>query len=293
MGWQTVRLTVQSREAQAVEALLTLAGAESVSLLDASDTPQLEPPPRETPLWPNVGVQALFNEGIDVRALARLLGAQFPGARIELGTLSEQDWRGALQQRFAPRRIGNLEVIGADAAANVDPHVHSVRLNLGFAFGTGEHPTTRLVLEWLDAERPIGSDVLDYGCGSGVLALAALALGAAHAFAVDNDDQALVAARANAALNGAGGRLWIGAPEDLPERSFDLVLANILAGTLEALAPSIAARTVAGGRIVLSGILDSQIAAVQRAYAPYFDGFRAAASEGWARLDARRTADAG
>src|SRR5690606_18239972 len=217
----------------------------------AGSTPQLEPPPRETPLWPAVGVQALFPLDVELEALARLLEAKFPEALIERGTLGDDDWRSALEEPVTPRRIGAIELLGADSPPSGAPGVHAVRLHMGFAFGTGEHPTTRPCLASLDAERPSGVDVLDYGCGSGVLALAALALGAAHAFAVDNDDQALVAARRNAELNRVGDRLWIGSPDALPERRFGVVLANILAGPLVELAPALAARTAPGGRIVL------------------------------------------
>lgn len=289
MSWQTLRLSVRSEDVPAVEALLTLAGAAAVSLADAGSTPQLEPPPQETPLWPAVGVQALFPLHVELEALARVLEATFPEALIERGTLGDDDWRSALAEPVIPRRIGTIELLGADSPPSGARGVHAVRLHMGFAFGTGEHPTTRLCLASLDAERPSDVDVLDYGCGSGVLALAALALGATHAFAVDNDDQALVAARRNAELNRVGDRLWIGSPDALPERRFGVVLANILAGPLVELAPALAARTTPGGRIVLSGILESQVEGVQAAYAPYFESLRAATEDGWARIDARRT----
>src|SRR5690606_38404481 len=199
------------------------------------------------------------------------------------GTLAERDWQDALVATVRPRRIGSLELLGADDSPTGAAGTHTVRLHMGFAFGTGEHPTTRLGLEWLDATPPRGATVLAYGC----------ALGASRAWAVDDDPQALAAARANAALNAVTERLTIAAPDALPERRFDVVLANILAGTLISLAPRLAASTAPGGRIALSGILATQREAVEAAYAPYFEGFAVATADGWVRLDARRSAVAG
>jgi len=165
-----------------------------------------------------------------------------------------------------------------------------VKLNMGLAFGTGEHPTTALCLEWLDANLERGARVLDYGCGSGILAIAALALGAESAWAVDNDGQALAATRANARLNGCDTRLFVGAPEALPPLRVDVVLANILAAPLIELAPTFARRLAPGGRVVLSGILARQAASVAAAYAPWFDGIASCERNGWTRVDAVRRA---
>jgi ribosomal protein L11 methyltransferase len=175
-----------------------------------------------------------------------------------------------------------------DASA---PHDRlAVRIHMGLAFGTGEHPTTALCLEWLERHAAPHTTVLDYGCGSGILALAALALGARFAYAVDNDDQALTATRANAALNGAVDRLFVGSPESLPAVAVDLLLANILAGPLIALAPAFARHVVPGGMLVLSGILERQAAAVASAYAPFFGPLEQATRDGWVRLAGRRNA---
>jgi len=293
VSWQTLDVEIDRSDVGAAEALLELAGAVAVSLLDAGDVPQLEPRPDETPLWPVVRVRALYPEGVELGPIAHVLAARFPNARATIGTLAERDWQDALVATVRPRRIGSLELLGADDSPTGAAGTHTVRLHMGFAFGTGEHPTTRLCLEWLDATPPRGATVLDYGCGSGVLALAALALGASRAWAVDDDPQALAAARANAALNAVTERLTIAAPDALPERRFDVVLANILAGTLISLAPRLAASTAPGGRIALSGILATQREAVEAAYAPYFEGFAVATADGWVRLDARRSAVAG
>jgi ribosomal protein L11 methyltransferase len=164
----------------------------------------------------------------------------------------------------------------------------TVLLHMGLAFGTGEHPTTALCLEWLDAHLETGATVLDYGCGSGVLAIAALALGASGAWAVDHDAQALSATADNALLNGVTDRLAVLAPEALPALVVDTVLANILAAPLVELAPRFAEHVRPRGTIVLSGILERQVERVAAAYEPYFDDFAATVKNGWARLDAVR-----
>ncbi|HEX6997362.1 MAG TPA: 50S ribosomal protein L11 methyltransferase [Gammaproteobacteria bacterium] len=289
MSWLTVRLTVAAADAAAAEALLELAGAASVSLDDAADSPLFEPRPGETPLWPRVRVQALLPSGTDTAALARVLGARFGAhADVAVRPLADDEWQAAGAEPIAPRRIGErLVLVGADDEPPRDGR-RVVRLHMGLAFGTGAHPTTRLCLEWLERALAPDARVLDYGCGSGVLAIAALALGAREAYAVDDDPQALEAARENARLNGVAERLWIGRPEELAPITADVVVANILAGTLAALAPRLAARLRPGGTIVLSGVLEAQCASLQDAYAPWFDAFERATLDGWSRLVARR-----
>jgi ribosomal protein L11 methyltransferase len=163
-----------------------------------------------------------------------------------------------------------------------------VRIHMGLAFGTGEHPTTALCLDWLEQRVASGMTMLAYGCGSGVLALAALALGAPLAYAVDNDNQALLATRANAALNGVGDRLLVSTPEALPDVQVDVLAANILAKPLVELAPAFAQRLRPGGLLVLSGILESQAATVAEAYTSEFADLEHTMRDGWLRLAARR-----
>ncbi|HEY8519614.1 MAG TPA: 50S ribosomal protein L11 methyltransferase [Gammaproteobacteria bacterium] len=289
MSWLIVRLTVDAGEAAAAEALLELAGAASVSLDDAADAPLFEPRPGETPLWPRVRLQALLPSRTDTEALVRMLRARFGAAtEIEVRTLADEEWQAAGAEPIAPRRIGErLTLVSADDEAPDDGR-RVVRLRMGLAFGTGAHPTTRLCLEWIERALPPGARVLDYGCGSGVLAIAALVLGAREAYAVDDDPQALVAARDNARLNGVAGRLWIGPPEELAPIETDVVVANIVAGTLGELAPLFAARLRPGGTVVLSGVLESQCPSLLAAYAPWFEDFEHAKLDGWSRLVARR-----
>jgi ribosomal protein L11 methyltransferase len=272
------------------EALLELAGAETIALRDAADDPVLEPEPSTTPLWPNVVIVAQFREGAALEPLRELLRSSCEATRIVLEPVAAADWEAGMRQSFAARPFGKRLWL-APAAESVPPDRVTVRLHMGYAFGTGEHPTTALCLDWLDETVQRGSTVVDYGCGSGVLALAALALGARYAFAIDNDPQALAATRANATLNGIPPeRLFVGLPDALPSASVDLVAANILAAPLVAHAPLFAERVRPGGVIALSGILERHAEQVAAAYRPAFSGFEAAVRDGWVRLTARRNA---
>jgi ribosomal protein L11 methyltransferase len=279
-----LKLLVAAEDVPTIEALLTLAGAETLSLRDAADDPVYEPEPSTTPLWPNVVVEALFAQGAQLAALAELLGATFPGAAVSVDALDDAAWQARLPQPVKARPVGTRLWLAPadDTQAPQDRLV--VRINMGLAFGTGEHPTTALCLDWLERHVTSGETMLDYGCGSGILALAALALGARYAYAVDNDPQALTAAKANAALNGCAERLFVGAPETLPAVAVDVLAANILAGPLIELAPTFAERVVPGGMLVLSGILEPQAARVAAAYAPYLASVEQEARDGWILL---------
>lgn len=289
MSQRRLTLRVAAADVPRAEALLELAGAESLSLGDAADDPILEPGPNETPLWPAVELSALFPEDADLGAIRAVLATACESASsFSLGTLDEEAWRAAAQRGIPARRFGARIWLAPASDGSVPSGLVGVRLHMGLAFGTGEHPTTALCLEWLDAHLEPGARVLDYGCGSGVLALAALALGAEHAWAVDNDHQALIATRANALLNGREARIFVAAPDALPPLRVDVVLANILAGPLVALAPTFAQHLVPGGRVALSGILARQAASVAAAYEPWFERIASSERDGWTRLDATR-----
>ena len=273
------------------EAVLELAGAEVVSLADAADAPLFEPAPDEMPLWPTVAVRALFDGAADLEPLCAILRATCaPFGAIEIAVLPDSSWLDAARQQFTARRIGARLWLAPWDSEPGPAELTTVRLHMGLAFGTGEHPTTALCLEWLERRATSGTTLLDYGCGSGILALAAVALGARFAYAVDNDPQALTAARANAALNGAADRVFVGAPEQLPAVSVDVLVANILAGPLVELAPTFAKLVAPGGMLVLSGILEAQAAGVAAAYAPYLANIERAARDGWVRLAGSRNA---
>mgnify|MGYP001593222858 CR=1 FL=1 len=206
----------------------------------------------------------------------------FPSTTLFLST----DWVRATQAQFEPIRISERIWIVPSWHTPPDPHALNLVLDPGLAFGTGSHPTTRLCLAWLEARLRGGESVLDYGCGSGILAIAAARLGAGEVVGIDIDPEAVRTARTNAAANQARAR-FAATDTPLPPPS-DLVLANILAGPLKVLAPLLAAHTRPGGRIVLAGLLDAQSADVTAAYAPWFDMSAFASAEGWTALEGRR-----
>jgi ribosomal protein L11 methyltransferase len=287
---QRLTLLLAAQDVPTVEALLTLAGAETLSLRDAADDPVYEPEPSTTPLWPNVVVEALFAHGADLVTLVELLGRTFPGTAMSVDALDDSVWQARLPPPVKARPVGTrLWLAPADDTQEPKGRL-VVRISMGLAFGTGEHPTTALCLDWLERQIASGATMLDYGCGSGILALAALALGARYAYAVDNDPQALTATTANAALNGAAERLFVGAPETLPAVAVDVLAANILAGPLVELAPTFAERVVPGGLLALSGILEPQAARVAAAYAPYLTSVSQEARDGWVLLAGNRKA---
>jgi len=280
---------VASDDVPKVESLLELAGAESLSLEDAADEPLFEPSPGATPLWPKVIVKALFGADADVERIRALLADALSGrAELAVEPLADADWQAAGLARTAPRRIGRRLLLAAADDAAHEEAAATLRLHMGLAFGTGEHPTTALCLEWIESSLAPGSVVLDYGCGSGVLALAALRLGAAHAFAVDNDPQAVAATARNAALNGLEQRLWIGEPDALPPFRADVVLANVLAQPLIARAAYFADRLVARGLVILSGVLAVQGEEVVAAYDRRFEDVALTERDGWMRIVARK-----
>jgi len=279
-------------------------GALAVTLLDAdASTPDeraiLEPGVGETPLWREVVLTALFPHDADALSLLATLegfdpGLEWSGARFR--KVEDQDWERAWMDQYQPLRFGERTWIvpwnrelPAEAARD-DAAV--VRLDPGLAFGSGTHPTTALCLQWLDALATEGAlrdaDVLDFGCGSGILALAALKLGAASATGVDNDPQALLATRDNAERNEVSARLQVHAPADEPARTHPVVVANILASALDALAETLAARVAPGGRIALSGILVGQEGPLLARYGAWFDGLAVAIEGDWVRIDGRR-----
>ncbi|RPI13213.1 MAG: 50S ribosomal protein L11 methyltransferase [Lysobacterales bacterium] len=273
------------------EALFEL-GAVAVTLEDAADDPVLEPAPGETPLWPTVRLHAIFEARDDARSAADEVSRRWPDlppAAVE--GLPDKVWEREWLKDFRPMRFGRRLWVCPGGLPAGDPEAVRIELDPGLAFGTGTHPTTALCLEWLDAEELTGARVADYGCGSGILAIAAARLGASHVIAMDIDPQALLATRENAVRNGVAHRV---APTDdpaLPEAAIDVLVANILAGPLVALAPLLAAALRTDGRIALSGLLAGQADAVTAAYRPWFDIRLAAARDGWALLAGRRRAD--
>ena len=279
-------------------------GALAVTLLDAdADTSNehaiLEPGVGETPLWDDVQLSALFAEDADALMLLAALDAFDPAldcSQARFRSVADQDWERVWMDQYVPLHFGARTWIvpwtqplptqaeAADAAV--------VRLDPGLAFGSGTHPTTSLCLQWLDAiageGKMDGATVLDFGCGSGILALAALKLGAAHAVGVDNDPQALIATHDTADRNGVGDRLTVCSADDEAPRQYPIVVANILASALDRLAETLAARVEPGGRLALSGILAGQEEALVSRYATWFDALQVARDGDWVRIDGRR-----
>lgn len=293
MRWR--ELAVASHHPEFAEEILLSGGAVSVTMIDAGDVPVLEPLPGETPLWPATITRGLFTDESDLDAVRDSLRELLPDgadAQVEMKLVEDRDWVRAWLDHATPLRFGpdggpglwicpsghRVEVEGA-TVIDLDP---------GLAFGTGTHPSTAMCLDWLAANDVRDRTVLDYGCGSGVLAIAALKLGAMHATAVDIDPQALTATRDNAGSNGVSARLICAGLEQAVDEPVDIVLANILARPLIELAPRLAALTTPGGDIVLAGLLERQADEVRAAYAPWFEFAADARREGWTRLTARR-----
>ena len=287
-----------------VERALEDVGALSVTMqdahLDAADEQAIfEPGVGETPLWQEMVLAALFPGETDALLLLAALESFDPTldwSRAAFRKVDDRDWERAWMDQYAPLRFGDRtwivpwnHALPADAQAD-DAAV--VRLDPGLAFGSGTHPTTALCLQWLDAlaasDGLRGKAVLDFGCGSGILALAALKLGAAHAVGIDNDPQALVASRDNAARNAVGERLAVFTPQEAPQDAYPVVVANILASALDALADTLAERTASGGRIALSGILDGQEEELLRRFRPWFEALQVAREGDWVRIDGTR-----
>ena len=293
MPWLQFTFYSNKDRAEALAARLEQANALAVSMLDAADQPLYEPPPGATPLWQLTNVLGLFAAEQDPEQLLADLRAgwegEFPDYRQEI--LEDQDWERVWMDDFHPMQFGQrLWIVPSWQGAPQQDGVN-ILLDPGLAFGTGTHPTTRLCLEWLDAHPPKGQRVIDYGCGSGILAIAAALLGADQLIAVDNDPQALLATRDNAQRNGVETHLLPYLPKECPDTPAALLIANILAGPLITLAPRLAELVEQGGQIVLSGILPEQADAVSAAYAPWFTMQPAVEHDGWIRLEGCKDLD--
>ena len=296
--WISVTLQAEADKAEALSDALMEAGALSVSIEDAdagteAERPQFgEPGHLPTALWDHSRVIALFDAAADPAELGAMLAEAARAAGFDAvppfttETVAEQNWVQLTQSQFDPIRITDRLWIVPSWHEAPDADAINIELDPGMAFGTGSHPTTRLCLEWLCEAVVPGCSVLDYGCGSGILGIAAAKLGAGEVLGIDIDEKAVEAARDNAARNHADMRLQHSA---VPlGDAFDLVVANILTNPLCVLAPAISARVAPGGRVALSGVLETQAAQVIEAWAPYIALHVGAAHEGWIRLEGRR-----
>jgi ribosomal protein L11 methyltransferase len=302
MDWLQFVIDLDSLDANEVENAFLRLGACSVSLSDAGDDPVLEPGPGETPLWSRTRITGLFAAGTDMdifkAALRNELGLdELPAHHVE--SLEDRAWEREWLKDFGPMRFGErlwiVPTVGAPFVASglapTDDDV-IVHLDPGLAFGTGTHPTTALCLEWLDGIDISGKTMVDYGCGSGVLAIAALKLGAEAVIGMDIDPQAVAATRRNAANNGVADRLTVVGSDVEIEGEFDLIVANILAGPLIDFADSITSRLSRGGMLALSGVLCEQAQSVRAAYDPWIEfdepAYREQDGQTWSRLTGKR-----
>lgn len=298
-AWLELKTEVARSDVDMAEELLLALGALSITNLDAQDQPLLEPGPGETPLWDRVVVVGLFPGDLDPDDVRAAFATAWqtacetnpPGFRVE--GLADQPWERVWLEHFKPTRFGERLWVVPSWTQPPQPDAVNLHLDPGLAFGTGTHQTTALCLRWLDALANDGTlhnaRVLDFGCGSGILAIAAALLGASDVTGVDNDPQAIIATRENAERNGvAVNALLPGEFAGASPREFDAVVANILAGPLVQLAPRIAGCVAPGGHIALSGILRDQAADVAAAYTAWIDWDTPAVDGDWVRLSGRR-----
>lgn len=291
MSWLQLRLAITPDQAEPMEDLLLGLGAVSVTFMDAEDQPIFEPDLGTTPLWQHTHLLALFESDTEreslIAQLRQLWPAPLPEHQFE--DIADQDWERSWMDNFKPMRFGQRLWIVPSWHEAPEPDAVNLLLDPGLAFGTGTHPTTALCLEWLDGQPLEGQQVIDFGCGSGILAIAALLLGADKVVGTDIDPQALEASRDNARRNQlADERLALYLPEDMPGEPADVLVANILAGPLVSLAPQLATLVRPGGRIALSGILAEQTEDILDAYQDAFELDPVADREGWIRVSGRR-----
>jgi ribosomal protein L11 methyltransferase len=288
-----LRFDAPGVSAEAWSDALLASDAASVDASDAgagtdAETPRYGEPGDIGGIWALCRLTALFAEGADagavIRRAAETLGLPLPAYTLEV--VPDEDWVRRTQAQFGPLRIADRLWVIPSWCAPVDPQAVNIMLDPGLAFGTGSHPTTRLCLRWLAAHLERGQSMLDYGCGSGILAIAGAKLGATPVTGTDVDPQAVEASRANAARNGVNAQFVL--PDALAPEPVDVLIANILANPLRLLAPALAARVRHGGAIVLSGILEAQAAAVRDEYRRWFKLDAWGNDEGWVALAGRR-----
>ncbi|MFO1371872.1 MAG: 50S ribosomal protein L11 methyltransferase [Candidatus Competibacteraceae bacterium] len=293
--WLQLTLAAIDHSPEQLEDALLQAGALAVTLEDAGDQPVLEPAPGEMPLWPQTFVTGLFDAQTDIEVVKKQMQRFLHMSALPescLTKLDDRDWVRAWMDNFHPMRFGQRLWVCPTHQTPPDPAAVAIQLDPGLAFGTGTHPSTALCLEWLDGTDLAGKTVLDYGCGSGILAIAAAKLGAQRVWAVDIDPQALLASDDNADQNGVEDRIELARPTNLPAAlAVDILLANILAGVLVQLAPELSRRVKPGGRLVLSGILEQHAELVQAAFLHKFTFGSLRQREDWVLLDGVRRAD--
>ena len=290
MPWIQIRINATAKTADKVSNMLLGRGAQAVTFMDAKDVPVYEPMPGETPLWGETEVMGLFDAETDPAptiAFFQQIFGENVGYKVE--QLEDKDWVREWMDHFHPMQFGERLWICPSWRDVPNPDAVNVMLDPGLAFGTGTHPTTALCLQWLDGLDLTGKTVVDFGCGSGILGIAALKLGAARVIGIDIDPQAIQASRDNAARNGVADQIELYLPADQPQDvEADVVVANILAGPLRELAPLIAGHGKAGSLMALSGVLESQAPELEAIYGQWFEMDPTAVKEEWCRLSGRK-----
>lgn len=296
MSWLQIKTLVSPDQATTLEDWLLEAGANAITLTDAEDNPVFEPIRGTTPLWQATWITGLYDGNQDAQAMQTSIQKRWqetfpdqPPLQLHLEILEEKDWIREWMDSFSPLQMGNRLWVVPSWHQPPNPQAVNLLLDPGLAFGTGTHPTTALCLAWLDAQSLNHKTLLDFGCGSGILGIAGLLLGAQQAWGIDIDPQALEASRQNALRNGlAEDAFPVYYPEHCPELQVDVVVANILAGPLIDLAPTLASKVKPGGLLALSGILDHQADAVIAAYQPWFDLEPVQSRDEWLRISGQR-----
>ena len=289
MPWKRLSTVVSDTMADSLSELMSEHGAVSVSVEPASDDETLqlyEPGPGETPMWKQARVTALFDPGTDLNSAINHSSASLGLSTRDwhADTLADQIWERVWMDDFQPRQIGERLWVCPSWLSPPQPDAVNILMDPGLAFGSGTHATTLLCLQWLEQHLLPGSQLIDFGCGSGILAIAALRLGAAQAIGIDNDPQAIIASNDNARRNGVAERLQTALPKDITPPPCELLIANILASPLKQLAPQLSALVKPGGHIVLSGILASQADEVAARYRDQFELDAIEQRQDWVRL---------
>ncbi|EJL6513205.1 50S ribosomal protein L11 methyltransferase [Vibrio cholerae] len=293
MPWIQIKLNATNDNAEAIgDMLMEETGAVSVTFLDAKDTPVFEPLPGETRLWGDTDVVALYEADMDTSLILQQIKASnmlAEGFAHKVEQVEDKDWEREWMDNFHPMQFGRRLWICPSWREVPDPQAVNVMLDPGLAFGTGTHPTTAVCLEWLDNLDLTGKTVIDFGCGSGILAIAAIKLGAAKVIGIDIDPQALLASKDNAARNGVEDQIEVYLPKDQPEGLVaDVVVANILAGPLRELSPIIKGLLKPGGQLAMSGILDTQAESVAEFYRDDLELDPIAEKSEWCRISGRK-----
>jgi len=294
MAWLKLTLELAKNDAVPLETFLDELGALSITFSDAADEPLLEPKPGETPLWQQIRATVLFSEEMPAHSVTEALGREFPGLMASAATeiLEDREWLNEWKRDSSPKCYGKrLWVYPWQPETEITEDQIIVELEPGLAFGTGEHPTTAMCLEWLDQQDVGQSNVMDYGCGSGLLAIAALKLGAASATGVDIDEQAVTATLSNAKQNGVAERMTACNTDVLISTTYDIVLANILSSILIDLSTTLTPMLKKGGWLVVTGILEEQATQVQLAYAADVRLEVVNERDGWVLLAGQQSAE--